>query len=73
MANLMYVLGPNELTIFKPEAVPALDGPGTKCTKTLWYDVLYPRVSVATTRDKSIHKKRRQIWDHAFSVQGTKL
>ncbi|KAL8831711.1 MAG: hypothetical protein Q9170_005173, partial [Blastenia crenularia] len=59
--------GPNEISIFKPEAVRALDGVGTKCSKSAWYDIMQPRVSLATTRDKGLHHERRKIWERAFS------
>ena len=62
--------GPNEISIFKPEAVRALDGLGTKCSKAPWYDIMQPRVSVATTRNKEMHSQRRKIWERAFRPQG---
>ncbi|TGO57308.1 hypothetical protein BCON_0067g00290 [Botryotinia convoluta] len=61
-------VGPNELTIFKAQAVPVLDGVGTTCNKSPWYDLLIPRVSLATTRDKTMHDQRRRIWDRGFST-----
>ncbi|KAL8868768.1 MAG: hypothetical protein Q9174_004766, partial [Haloplaca sp. 1 TL-2023] len=60
------VQGPNEVTLFAPEAVRALDGAGTKCTKAVWYDILLPTVSLVTTRDQSLHNERRRIWEQAF-------
>lgn len=71
--ELTVASGPNELTIFRPEAVKALDGIGTKCSKAPWYDIMQPRVSVATTRDKVLHSQRRRVWEKAFSSSGKTL
>ncbi|MCJ1320172.1 hypothetical protein MMC15_005510 [Xylographa vitiligo] len=60
--------GPNEIAIFKAEAVRAMDAPGTRCIKAPWYDILQPRVSVATTRDKGLHDKRRKLWESALTT-----
>ncbi|KAI1283341.1 cytochrome P450 [Xylaria sp. FL0933] len=43
--------GPNELTIFHPEALVAVHSTQSGCTKSPWYDVLRPHVAVNTTRD----------------------
>ena len=61
--------GPNELTIFRSDAHTALYGPQSKCTKAAFYDLMYPIVSLQTTRDKADHTRRRRIWDRAFSVK----
>lgn len=61
--------GPNELTIFRPDAHTAIHGPQSKCKKAEWYDLMYPSVSLQTTRDKADHNRRRRIWDRAFSVK----
>lgn len=53
--------------MFKPETVRALDGSDTKCSKSAWYDIMQPRVSVATTRDRELHHERRKIWEKAFT------
>ena len=52
--------------------MPALGGVRTACNKAPWYDILIARVSVATTRDKSMHDRRRRIRDivtSAFQVR----
>ncbi|KAL8947425.1 MAG: hypothetical protein Q9222_006293 [Ikaeria aurantiellina] len=59
--------GPEELTIFHPEVLRAVDGPGNSCTKAVWYDLLLPELAVNTTRSKPAHDKRRRIWDQGFS------
>ena len=61
--------GPNELTIFRPDAHIALHGPQSRCTKAVWYDMTWPTVSLQTTRDRADHNRRRRIWDRAFSVK----
>ena len=67
IADTPTLQGPNEISVFKPEAVRALDGVGTKCTKSAWYDIMQPRVSLATTRDRALHQERRRIWERAFN------
>ena len=61
--------GPNELTIFRPDAHTAIHGPQSKCKKHDWYDLTLPMVSLQTTRDKADHSRRRRTWDRAFSVK----
>ena len=62
--------GPNELTIFCPEAYLTLHGPQSKCTKAAWYDVLKPSNSLHSTRVKANHGKQKRVWDRAFSTKG---
>ena len=62
--------GPNEITIFTPEAYAALHGPQSKCTKSDWYDVLKPNNSLHSSRVKAFHGKQKRIWDRAFSPKG---
>ena len=61
--------GPEEITIFHPEVLQAINGPGNSCTKAVWYDLLLPDVAVNTTRSKLEHDKRRRIWDHGFTTK----
>ena len=61
--------GPEEITVFNPEVLSAVDGPGNACTKAVWYDLLLPEIAINTTRSKSDHDKRRRIWDRAFSAR----
>lgn len=68
-AQLNSSLGPNEITIFRPEVFQVMDGPGNACTKAVWYDFLLPEVAVNTTRDKLKHDQRRRIWDQGFSTK----
>ena len=61
--------GPEELTVFDPEVLQAVDGPGNSCSKAVWYDLLLPELAVNTTRSKPEHDKRRRIWDHGFTTK----
>ncbi|RDW77473.1 cytochrome P450-12 [Coleophoma cylindrospora] len=64
-------VGPNELSIIIPEAVPAIGGSGSKCTKSAWYDVAgLPHKSLHLCRDRAAHDKRRKVWDRGFSAKG---
>ena len=65
------MLGPNEVTMFSPDALIAVLGAGSKCTKTCWYDVLKPLIALNTTRDKDLHARTRRIWNRGFSKKGT--
>lgn len=70
---LCALIGPAEITVFLPEIMPAIDGPGNLCIKAVWYDMLLPEVALNTTRDKQMHDQRRRIWDRGFTVKGGKL
>lgn len=61
--------GPEEITVFHPEVLRAVDGPGNSCTKAVWYDLLLPELAVNTTRSKPEHDRRRRIWDHGFTTK----
>ena len=62
--------GPSELTIFDASAFLAVNGAGTKCTKSVWYDFMQPHDSIISTRSRQQHSKRRRVWSPAFSVGG---
>ncbi|OQD63156.1 hypothetical protein PENPOL_c010G08693 [Penicillium polonicum] len=59
-------IGSNDISVAHPKAVQAIYGPGSKCRKAAWYDLVYPMVSLQTTRDKSLHDQRRRLWSGAF-------
>lgn len=59
--------GPEELTYVDPAVPPAVDGPGSLCTKAVWYDFLLPEIALNTTRSKRDHDSRRRIWDRGFT------
>lgn len=46
-----------------------INGPGSRCTKAPFYDLLLPRTSIITTRNKTLHDQRRRIWDQGFSAK----
>lgn len=46
-----------------------VNGPGSRCTKAPFYDLLLPRTSIITTRNKTFHDQRRRIWDHGFGAK----
>ena len=55
------------MTIFRPDAIQTIFGPGSRCTKTCWYDVLKPLIALNTTRDRDLHARRRRIWNRGFN------
>jgi hypothetical protein len=62
--------GPAELTVFHPDVFMAVDGPRSECIKSEWYDILHPSLALVTTRDKSVHAKRRREWNRGFTTRG---
>ena len=65
------VIGPNEITLFCPEAHEAMDGRGSQCEKSDWYDLLLPNLSVEFARDPAEHDARRRVWLRAINTKGT--
>ena len=65
--------GPGEITVFHPDVLALLDGPGNKCSKSVWYDFLLLRVGVTTIRDRSFHDQRRRVWNQAVSTPELKI
>ncbi|MCJ1402819.1 hypothetical protein MMC11_006040 [Xylographa trunciseda] len=61
--------GPNELTVFHPDAVAAVHGPGSNCTKSAWYDHQLPLLSLGSTRSKEVHDERRRALNSLFTVK----
>lgn len=66
----MEYLGPSEITVFNPDVLAAIDGPGNHCNKAVFYDALQPERLMNTERDKRLHAQRRRMWDQAFTAQG---
>jgi hypothetical protein len=62
-------LGPRELSISDVNAVQAIHGVTTKCTKGIWYGAgeHIEGFSLQTTRSKQDHKERRKVWEKAFN------
>ncbi|KAI0428963.1 cytochrome P450 [Xylaria sp. FL1042] len=61
--------GPNEITIFHPEALVAVHSAQGGCMKSPWYDVLQPHVAVNTTREIKEHDTRRAALSQSFSTK----
>ena len=62
--------GPSEVTVFTPDVLVQLNGPGNKNLKSAWYDILLPEFGVATIRDRKFHDQRRRFWTSGFSGKG---
>lgn len=62
--------GPNEITIFTPDAINKLYGVSTGCTKASWWEMMWPEVSMITTRSKEGHALGRRAWEKGFSIKG---
>ena len=60
-------IGPNDLSVTDPDGTQVISAPNSKCIKAPWYDGDAPRLSMHTTRDKTLHDRRRRIWAPAFS------
>ncbi|OAL56028.1 cytochrome P450 [Pyrenochaeta sp. DS3sAY3a] len=65
-------IGPSEVSTVHPDAVAKIHGPGTKCVKGPWYDITLPQRSLHQTRDRTLHDRRRRIWDRGFSSKALK-
>ncbi|ROV92800.1 hypothetical protein VMCG_09091 [Cytospora schulzeri] len=67
--------GPAEVTIFTPDVFMKTDGPGNKCVKSEFYDLLeginYP--ALVNTRVGEIHAARRREWRPGFSAKALQL
>ncbi|KAI4199255.1 MAG: hypothetical protein LQ350_004715 [Teloschistes chrysophthalmus] len=59
--------GSSDLSIIHPQAVNAIYGRGSPCTKATWYDMAAPLVSMQSTRNRQEHDTRRRIWAQAFT------
>ncbi|KAF2243918.1 cytochrome P450 monooxygenase-like protein, partial [Trematosphaeria pertusa] len=62
-------IGPNEVVVFRADGVPAVHGPGSRCTKAPWYDMLQKDRSIHATRKPHLHQARRKIWDQGFGMK----
>lgn len=59
--------GPANLSVNIPEAVQAVLGSKSRCTKSPWYDASLPLVNLHSTRDIKAHELRRKVFNRAFS------
>lgn len=60
-------IGSNDLSIVDPDVMETAYGPNSRITKSPWYDGDKPLTSMHTSRDKTLHDKRRKVWAPAFS------
>jgi len=67
------MVGPNEVSIFTPEAVAVVYGPKSKCTRSDFYDMTKPLTSVVACRSPNDHAIQRKYWDMGFSTKGKKI
>lgn len=63
-------VGPNELSLMHPDAIPAIYGSQSQCRRAPWYDMAHPNVSLQSSRDQVLHDRRRRVWDKGFSIKG---
>ena len=68
--RLPSIPGPGELAAFHPESYTVLEGYGTQCRKSDFYDLLLPDFSLVFTREKRVHDARRNVWSRELSTQG---
>lgn len=62
--------GPNEITCFTPDVLYKLNGPGNQNPKSAFYDIIHPRLGVATIRDMQLHDHRRKLWVASLGGKG---
>ena len=62
--------GPSEIASFHPESFVVLEGYGTQCKKSDFYDLMLPDFSLVFTREKRTHDARRNVWSRALSTKG---
>lgn len=60
-------IGPNDLSVTDPDGVQVISSPNSICKKAQWYEQDAPLISMHTTRDRSLHDRRRRVWAPAFS------
>ncbi|KAI9370293.1 Tryprostatin B 6-hydroxylase [Aspergillus egyptiacus] len=59
-------VGPSEVSIIHPEAVRAIYGADSRCSKNAFYDNGHPMMSLHSHRDRTAHDQRRRVWSAAF-------
>ncbi|KAF2142309.1 uncharacterized protein K452DRAFT_226565 [Aplosporella prunicola CBS 121167] len=63
-------VGPREISINRASAIPLIYGPPSRCQKSPWYSQVstdVTEVSINSTRDMEVHRRRRRAWDRSFS------
>ncbi|KAJ5088498.1 cytochrome P450 [Penicillium angulare] len=61
--------GPNEVMLFTKDAFMKIHGPGSRCTRAVFYDMMLPLVSIVTARDPHVHTRKRKLWAQALGVK----
>lgn len=61
--------GPNEVTIFRPDAAELLDGYKNTNTRDVWYDILHPRRALVFARGKEEMRVLRRSWSQAVATR----
>lgn len=64
-----FITGPNEITIFHPDGLAAINKIGD-VERGSWYDLVSPAFSVNTVRNQAMHDRRRKVWEAAFTPEG---
>ncbi|KAH8688638.1 cytochrome P450 [Talaromyces proteolyticus] len=59
-------VGPSNVSILHPSAVPQIYGPRSPYTKSTFYDNGHPMKSLHVYRSRSEHDTRRRVWSTAF-------
>ncbi|OAL50229.1 cytochrome P450 67 [Pyrenochaeta sp. DS3sAY3a] len=65
-------VGPREISILDPAAIPLIYGPNTKCTRSTWYIVAgqdSDKVSLTNMRDGAKVRLRKRAWDRGLSFK----
>jgi len=68
------IIGPRELSVLSPAAIPLIYGPNTECLKGMFYTQGGhdpDKVAINMMRDVKGHKMRRRAWDRGLSNKGT--
>ncbi|CZR59340.1 related to pisatin demethylase cytochrome P450 [Phialocephala subalpina] len=60
--------GPEEITIFDPEALWAMNAPASTCRRPDWYDLPAPLKSIANIRDVALHDQRRPVRNYESRI-----
>ncbi|OBS15711.1 hypothetical protein FPOA_13494 [Fusarium poae] len=69
-------IGPRELSINLPSAIPLIYGSFTRTKKSLWYEHVShetDKISVNSTCDPEAHKKRKLLWERALGFRAMKI
>ncbi|PSN58944.1 cytochrome P450 [Corynespora cassiicola Philippines] len=61
--------GPNEITVFHPEALEAFDSHRSGTIRDEFYELIHPLSSTVFTRDPAEHRVFKQTWSHGLSMK----